>query len=511
MSSNKTGVDLVLVHPGSRMQVYQSLGSTLSAIEPPVWASLMATFVRNRGFSVAVLDAEADELTPDQVAARVEDMNPVLTAVVVYGHQPSASTQNMTAAGAICSAVKERSPDRNVLFVGGHVAALPERTLREETADFVSTGEGPVTVLELLQALKAGESDFRSVRGLCFKDDGHVVKTAAAPLVKDLNQEMAGLAWDLLSMEKYRAHNWHCFGEQSRQPYASIYTTLGCPYHCSFCCIQAPYKSGEKLAGWKETVNSYRFWSPQAVLDQLELLVNKYGIKHVKIADEMFVLNARHVLGICDGIIERGYDLNFWAYARVDTVKDEMLDKLKRAGVNWLAFGIEAASEKVRDDVDKGFDQEEIFRTIGKVRDAGINVIGNYIFGLPEDDLDSMQATLDMALDLNCEFSNFYSAMAYPGSQLYTLALQEGWPLPEKWSGYSQHSFDSLPLPTKHLSGAEVLRFRDEAFQTYFSSPDYLSMVARKFGPETARDIREMAAHKLDRKYTAQETADTAV
>src|ERR1043165_4317576 len=124
MSSNKTGVDLVLVHPGSRMQVYQSLGSTLSAIEPPVWASLMATFVRNRGFSVAVLDAEADELTPDQVAARVEDMNPVLTAVVVYGHQPSASTQNMTAAGAICSAVKERSPDRNVLLVGGHVAAL---------------------------------------------------------------------------------------------------------------------------------------------------------------------------------------------------------------------------------------------------------------------------------------------------------------------------------------------------------------------------------------------------
>ena len=114
-------------------------------------------------------------------------------------------------------------------------------------------------------------------------------------------------------------------------------------------------------------------------------------------------------------IIDRGYDLNIWAYARVDTVKEEMLDKLKRAGFNWLAFGIEAASERVRDNVDKSFGQEEIFRTLEKVRAAGINVIANYIFGLPEDNLESMQATLDLALNLNCEFANFYSAMAYPG------------------------------------------------------------------------------------------------
>ena len=98
----------------------------------------------------------------------------------------------------------------------------------------------------------------------------------------------------------------------------------------------------------------------------------------------MFVLNPRHVHGICDAIIERGYNLNIWAYARVDTVKEDMLDKLKRAGFNWLAFGIEAASERVRDDVDKGFGQEEIFRTIEKVRAAGINVIGNYISGCPK-------------------------------------------------------------------------------------------------------------------------------
>lgn len=506
----KSRLDLVLIHPGTRTQVYQSLGSTLSAIEPPVWASLLATFVRHRGFSVRVLDAEAEELTPEMVGLRIADMNPLLTAVVVYGHQPSASTQNMTVAGMVCTAIKQTEPDRKILLVGGHVAALPERTLREEAADFVSSGEGPYTLLDLLEALKSAAPDYSKVRGLCYWDGNTIVSTAPAPLVKDLDHEMAQLAWDLLPMTRYRAHNWHCFGKLERQPYASFYTTFGCPYQCSFCCIQAPFKSGEKLAGWKENVNSYRFWSPASVVAQIDTLVHKYGVRNIKIADEMFVLNSRHVLGLCDLIIERGYDLNIWAYARVDTVKDNMLDKLKRAGFNWLAFGIEAASERVRDDVDKRFGQGEILRTLEKVRAAGINVIANYIFGLPEDDLESMQATLDLALELNCEFANFYSAMAYPGSQLYGVALKEGWPLPKRWSGYSQHAIDTLPLPTKTLSGSEVLRFRDDAFQIYFNSPNYLQMITRRFGAETAREIGEMASHKLKREHSASSMDGTS-
>jgi radical SAM superfamily enzyme YgiQ (UPF0313 family) len=461
----------------------------------------MATFVRKRNFSVEVLDAEAENLSFEEAAARAVDANPRLVAIVVYGHQPSASTQNMTAAGAICTAIKQANTELKVLLVGGHVAALPERTLQEEAADFACYGEGPHTLLDLLEASKAIGPDYSKVRGLYYWEDRQMLCTPPAPLARDLDHEMPELAWDLLPMEKYRAHNWHCFGDERRQPYASFYTTFGCPYHCSFCCIQAPFKSGEKVAGWKESVNSYRFWSPKAVIAQIDRLVTRYGVKHIKIADEMFVLNPRHVLGICNAVIERGYDLNFWAYARVDTVKDDMLDKLKRAGFNWLAFGIEAASERVRDDVDKGFGQEEIFRTIEKVRSVGINVIGNYIFGLPEDNFESMQATLDLALELNCEFANFYSAMAYPGSQLYGLAVKEGWPLPDSWSGYSQHAFNTLPLPTKHLSGAEVLGFRDQAFHTYFCNSAYLEMMSKKFGPATAADIRQMTAHKLERQY----------
>ncbi len=497
---NKHDIDLLLINPGSRLEMYQELGSSLAAIEPPVWAALMAGHVRQKGFSVAILDANAENLAPEETAERVAGLNPMLAAVVVYGHHPSASTQNMPSVGRICSAIRKNSTGMKTLMVGGHVAALPRLTMEQEEVDFVCDGEGPYTLVALLSTLQAGGSNLEDVRGLWYRASGEIRCNPPAPLMTELDAEMPGMAWDLLPMEKYRAHNWHCFGPVPRQPYGSLYTTLGCPFHCSFCCIQAPFKKGEAALGLRSNLNSYRLWSPESVIAQIDVLVNRYGVRNIKFADELFVLNREHVERICDLIIERGYDLNIWAYARVDTLKEGILEKLKRAGIHWLALGIEAASERVRDDSKKGVKQEKIYRAIRQIKDTGIHIIGNYIFGLPEDDLQTMQETLDMALDLNCEFANFYCAMAYPGSDLYETALRNGWPLPSSWSGYSQHSFDTLPLPTKYLTPAEVLRFRDDAFHTYFTGDRYLDMIRRKFGPETVEGIREMTTKRLRRK-----------
>ena len=132
-----------------------------------------------------------------------------------------------------------------------------------------------------------------------------------------------------------------------------------------------------------------------------------------------------------------------------------------------------------------------------------INIIGNYIFGLPEDTTETMEETLRLAQDLECEFANFYTAMAYPGSPLHDQAVQHGWQLPETWSGYSQHAVDTLPLPTRHLPAGEVLRFRDQAFTTYFTDERYLSFVQKKFGSDTVSHIKEMTSHRLDRRYAA--------
>jgi radical SAM superfamily enzyme YgiQ (UPF0313 family) len=496
------GVDLVLVNPGSRARIFQSLATRLTAVENPVWAGLIATYARRRNLSVEIVDAEALDLRPDDAARQIIDLDPALVAVVVYGHQPSASTQNMTGASALVGALKRLSPSTKVLMLGGHVAALPERTLDEEVCDFVAVDEGLEAASALAEALRATrDPDLGRVPGLAYRKDAGVLRNAAAPILNNLDHEMPGVAWDLLPMRAYRAHNWHCFGHLDRQPYAAIYTTLGCPYRCSFCCIQAPFKSGERVLGLKQEVNSYRFWSPERVVAEIDLLVEQYGVRNIKFADEMFVLNERHVLGICDLLIERAYGLNIWAYARVDTVKPGMLDKLKRAGFNWLALGIEAANERVLTDANKRYHVDDVYETVRRIQGAGINVIGNFIFGLPEDTIDTMQSTLKLALDLKCEFANFYSAMAYPGSPLYDHALAQGWRLPDAWSGYSQHAVDTLPLPTRHVSAADVLRFRDRAFEIYFSNPQYLDMIRRKFGADTIAHLQEMTSHKLVRTH----------
>ncbi len=497
MTTNR--LDLILVNPNSRTQVYQALGSKLAAIETPVWAGLMATFCRSRGLAVEIIDAEAEGLSVSEIADRVAYLKPHLAAIVAYGHQPSASTQIMTAVGRTCSAIKATAPEQPLLLLGGHVSALPERTLREEEADFVAGGEGLQTLVGLVQALKTPVPEFSTVPGLWYRDGERVCRNPEAGLLNRLDAEMPGVAWDLFPMSRYRAHNWHCLGQREREPYAAIYTTLGCPYHCSFCCIQAPFRSNEAVADQKAGPNSYRMWSIDNVIGQIDTLVAKYGVRNIKIADEMFVLNKRHVVGICDRLIERDYDLNIWAYTRIDTIKDGMLDKLKAAGFNWLAVGIEAGADRVRTDVDKAFSQEMVYSVIREIQSAGINVIGNYIFGLPEDDLSTMQATLDLALDLKCEFGNFYSAMAYPGSPLYDLALQNQVPLPRHWSGYSQHSRDCLPLPTRYLPAREVLRFRDAAFLAYYRDSSYLSMIESRFGQDAREQIVHMTSLRLER------------
>lgn len=489
-------LDVLLINPGSRSAVYQNLGDEFSAIEPPSLAAMFATYLRRKGCSVDLVDMPAQNFRPADVAAYVQSAEPTLIVMVVYGFQPSASTQNMGCAGETCRAIKDLLPYTKILMTGTHPAALPARTLQEESVDYVCDSEGPVTIFEILRRLKggAGESFHQMyVPGLWYRVGNVFMHNPKGDLLDDLDSDMPGGAWDLLPMEKYRAHNWHCFEHiHERSPYVSIHTSLGCPYKCTFCCINAPFGKP-----------SYRMWSPKAVGDEIELLVTKYGVRNIKFVDEMFVLNRSHVLGVCDELTKRGLGerINIWAYARVDTVKDEFLTPLRAAGFRWLALGIESASKHVRDGVEKGrFGSEEIVRTVRRVQAAGINVIGNYIFGLPDDTHETMKDTLALALEANCEFANFYSAMAYPGSKLYTLALEKGWKLPDSWIGYSQHSFETEPLPTETLTGAEVLAFRDDAFQRYFRSESYLRMVQAKFGPEVCQHVLRMVGQPLPRR-----------
>jgi len=501
-------LDVLFINPGDTRKIYQHLSNSFSAIEPPVFAATFATFLRKKGCSVAIFDMPAEGRSTKEVAEVAIMLKPLLVVIAVYGFQPSASSQNMPATREICNNIKALNSEIKILLTGTHPAALPMKTLTEESIDFVCDGEGPITIHEVVQALKVGDGDWSKVRGLWYWGGVHPFKmvrsNVSAPLVENVDEEMPGLAWDLLPMGKYRAHNWHCnYGDMvSRMPYASILTSFGCPFRCEFCCIQAPFKSGERVMGYKSEVNSYRLRSLEAVMKEIHCVVQVYGIKNIKIHDEMFVLHPKHVLGIAEAIKDRyGDSLNIWAYARIDTTKPVFLDALRSAGFKWLGIGIESGSAHVREGADKSFSDNDIRKVCERVKSAGINIGGNFIFGLPDDTHETMNETFALALEIMPEMANFYSAMAYPGSRLHSWARERGWPLPEDvdkggpgWIGYSQHSRETFPLRTEKVDACDVLKRRDSAFIEYYTNPSYLRMVDSIFGKNAVSHIKEMTS-----------------
>jgi len=498
--------DILFVHPNASEKIYQGLAKNNAAIEPPIWAAMLANSVRTKGHRPEILDAEVEGLDYLSAAKRITEYKAKVVCFVVYGQQPSASSQNMEGATATARELKNLAPDTFVVFVGGHVAALPMETMDKETCiDAVCQNEGVYTLHALLSLSKINDTELKRVPGLVFRDrEGNVIMNESSAIVakEDLEQDLPGMAWDLLPpLSRYRTAGWHSWSNDTeKQPFAALYTSLGCPYKCSFCMINIINRTKQGPNVTSQDSNTFRFWSPEFIIKQFDEIARQ-GVRNVKIADELFVLNPRHFEAICDLIIQRGYDFNIWAYSRVDTCKPKYLAKLEKAGIKWLGLGIENPNNELRKEIHKeGFQDVKVLDLINNIRDAGINVGGNYIFGLPYDTKESMEATLQFAIENPTEMANFYSAMAYPGSPLYNQARLFGQELPTTYSGFSQHSYDTLNLGNNHVSSAEILAFRDKAWDTYHSSEKYLNLLENKFGQKARDELDSTKTIKLKRK-----------
>jgi len=387
------------------------------AIEPPIWCALMAKD------GDRIVDMEL------QSVITIRPQDDIL--IVVMGSNPSASsTPKMLEANrlkrdlAVLCRLEEFTEDRrerNVFITGLHPMA---------------TGEADVPL----------------------PTPQELVKTKRA-------------RWDLLPMKKYLAHNWHCLHDiEHRDRYAVLYTSYGCPFDCSFCNIHTIY-GGRKVY--------YR--NPVDVANEVDYLVQNYGIKNLKLCDEIFTLNHKHVLAVCELI--KKYHLNIWAYARVGTVTPVILKAMKRAGINWLAYGFESANENVLNGVAKAY--EDIYETVKMTREAGIHIMGNFIFGLPDDTWITMEQTYQLAKKLQCEYVNFYCAMAYPGSKLYKGDDTD-------WAHYDQYSPMMKPMGNSKLTPQQVMDFRNHAFIRYFTDEHYLHMIEHKFGIMAREHIMQM-------------------
>lgn len=504
-------LEALFITPDSSLAAYQGLASLYSAIEPPTWSLLLAESCRSKGFSVGILDCDAERLTLKESVNRIVETKPRIAVFVIYGQNPNSGTTGMIGGLALAKALKNTDPTIPIAFVGSHTSALPMEVLSNDCVDIVLLNEGVYALHDLLKGNLRG--DLESTKGIGYKKkigSNFKVPTLNSPqkvVPQELmDQDLPGYAWDLLPykekpLDLYRAHFWHAeFSHEKRTPFAAIYTSLGCNFACNFCMINIVNRNSNEEDISAADSKGMRFWSPEWVNREMTKLA-KMGVKTLRISDEMFFLNKKYYSPILQDIINNNFDFNMWAYSRVDTVREDALDLFKRAGVNWLALGIEAGNQQVRQEVSKGSFKEVNIREVCKtISNADINIISNYIFGFPEDNLATMQETLDLALELNTEMANMYPCQALPGSPMYRTAIKNDWELPHTYEGFAFLSYEAQPLPTKYLSAAEVLKFRDEAWHTYFTNPKYLDLVEKRFGLIERKNIEDMSLIKLKRK-----------
>lgn len=472
-------VDILLVNPGNRLEQFAKLNE-LATVGPPLGIGMVAAYLREHGISVEILDAEAEFWLPEETVTFIEkEYEPLIVGLTAF-------TTKMTAAGAIIRGVKERMPQVKTLLGGHHASAIPRTTLQEEVCDFVLCGEGYDAIVQLIQQLKEKREHY-TIDGIWYKDGGTIVNGGISRGPTDLDK-LPFVAWDLLPMNKYRAHHWQAWDyDLDTSRFAMISTTLGCPFSCEFCSVNVVY--GKR---------SFRRRSAVHVVAELKLLVERYGIRHVEIVDDVFTINAHRTMEVCDGIIEAGLGdkLNMWCFGRTDTVSPELMAKMKRAGINWIFMGFESGNDDVLLDVNKRQDVEQIKRANGIVREAGIHVGGNYIFGLPKDNHETMRQTLDMAKELNTEYANFFLTMPYPGTNLYQTALEKGIELPEKWGQYGFFAQDALPMRNDNLTALEILTYRDRAFEEYYHNERYQDLVQSVFGEKILTFLKEKILSK---------------
>jgi radical SAM superfamily enzyme YgiQ (UPF0313 family) len=464
------------------------------SVEPPYWLAALGGYIHTQGYEVALIDAEAGGESPEYTAVGIAKLNPKLIGVLSTGGNLTASTWTMLSLGTLCRKIKEVT-DAPLFVWGNHPTALPERTLREETCDYVVVGEGFSAVLSLCHYTFESKPSRDSILGLRWLENGELCGNGSLSLIKDMDI-IPTIGWDLIpeNQRHYRNRMHFAFEDLSRRDeYGAICTSLGCPFSCTFCAIRAFSGNATKM----------RYKSVGKALEEVDFWVTKRKVYYLEILDECFTADKQFVYAFCDGIIERGYNLSIWINVRIDMVDENLLRHMRKAGIKWLGYGIESCSQNVRaNSLKQQFSYQKIKDVVDLTKRCGQYICGNMMFGLPGEKEEDMLADVNMFRELMIEYPNFYCTMAYPGSPLYDRVLKEHpeW-LPDTWASYAQLSYETKPLPTEYLTAEEVLAFRDKAFNMYFDdNPRYFEMIKSNFGQSAVDAINDMLKGKMKRK-----------
>lgn len=428
----------------------QERDDVLGTTKPPYTLALLGALLPRAGADVRLIDATVEALSIEQVISRLDAEGFVPTLIIF----PS-TTPTLDADVEAIARLKARYHAPMFCF-GPHASTVPLLSMqRAALVDGMFVGEPEEAVVQLasLDSLeRLGE-----VPSLTWRQPSGTIAphTAHGSYGGFLN--MPYPAWDLVPMRKYAL-------PLVDKPYVIVETSRGCPYSCDFCV--APIHQGHK----------FRERSATALVDEIERTYREHGIEFFYLWGDTVTLNVKSFTAFCDELIARHLPIRWFGNARADNLTDPaFVHRLRRAGCWMLALGIETESDDVRKNMVKRLERQKIETAFRNMRSAGIRSFAFFIFGYPGETLESMNHTVEYAIELDPDFANFYPAVPYPGTALHEKVVREGLLPDGADADWSKMEYSYYLLNGNGLNDRVVMDAINRAKRRFFLRPGYLT------------------------------------
>ncbi len=390
---NEDHMNIVLIRPNEGKKGFVM-------VNPPIGLGYLSSYLKQFGHNVIILDQALSHWSNDTLLQKINEIHPQLIGL-------TALTPYYVYMKILCRKIKHATPNIPIVIGGVHVSALPKESMTESGADFAVVGEGEITLKELVDCLNSGEG-FDKINGLLFKKGNEIIENPPRALITDLDS-IPFPDWEQIDVRKY-PRDYHGFFYK-RYPVAPLFTTRGCPYGCTYCASSN---------FWKRQI---RFRSAKNIVDEIEFMVRKFGVKEFHIWDDNFTLKPRKVMEFCVEIKKRNLDLTFSLPngVRIDTLNEKILRIMQSAGFYILVLAIESGSQKILDNVNKKLNVEIVPKIAEMAYRLGFYLNAFFILGLPGETLQTIQQTRALIKRLPLHYVNVFVAQPLPGSELFNL------------------------------------------------------------------------------------------
>ncbi len=415
-------------------------------ITPNLGLGYLAAALRNNGFEVEIWDGVKKGMTKKKLEDRLKSPDYQVAGFQAY-------TRSVKEVQAGLDMIKSFNPEVITIVGGPHVSGDPDGSMTHLKADYAFRGEAEIGLVQLLKKIDGLEdSKFEDINNLIWKDNGKVFSNPLKP-IEDL--DIVGLpAWDLINPNDYPYAPIGAFSKQF--PLTSISSTRGCPYRCTFC-------ANNTIMGRK-----VRARSAEMVLKEMTLLHDEYGIREFQIIDDNFTSKKALTLGVCNGILERGWDisLSFPNGVRLSTLDEEILNLLEKAGCYSLGLGIESGSPRTLKNMKKAQSIEEIKEKVELIhRVSKIRTTGFFIIGYPTEEKEDILQTIRMSKELPIDRAQFTICLPVPGSEMTEQMIKEG---KLKDVDFSDISFQNIVHVPENMTMEELRKYRTKAYMEFY-------------------------------------------